>query len=121
VPDLAEFWTIAPDGMTYTLKLRQGVRFHDGSPMTSRDIKASYDKIIFPANGEQILDLVAFQRRVGPHLGTRRWCWACIARACCTCSGDIEGPVVRKPTPPPSPCTPGVRGCWSDWGGAPAW
>src|SRR5712691_3114386 len=48
VPDLAESWTISPDGMTYTIKLRQGVRFHDGSPMTSRDIKASYDKIISP-------------------------------------------------------------------------
>src|SRR6266852_1515379 len=48
VPDLAESWTIAPDGLTYTLRLRQGVRFHDGSPMTSRDVKASYDKIVSP-------------------------------------------------------------------------
>src|SRR5438874_12515965 len=51
VPDLAESWTIAPDGLTYTLKLRQGVRFHDGSVMTSRDVKASYDRIVSPPAG----------------------------------------------------------------------
>src|SRR3989442_9704579 len=51
VPDLAESWSIAPDGLTYTLRLRQGVRFHDGSVMTSRDVKASYDKIIAPPAG----------------------------------------------------------------------
>src|SRR5437660_8937364 len=51
VPDLAESWTIAPDGLTYTLRLRQAVRFHDGSVLTSRDVKASYDKIIAPPAG----------------------------------------------------------------------
>jgi len=51
VADLAESWTIAKDGMVYTFKLRQGVKFHDGTPLTSRDVKASYDKIIFPPQG----------------------------------------------------------------------
>ncbi len=51
VGDLAESWTMARDGRSYTFTLRRGVRFHDGSELTARDVKASYDKIIFPPPG----------------------------------------------------------------------
>jgi peptide/nickel transport system substrate-binding protein len=51
VGDLATEWKISPDGLTYTFKLHPGVLFHDGSPLTATDVKASYDKIIFPPAG----------------------------------------------------------------------
>ncbi len=49
--DVAESWTISSDGLTYTFKIRKGIKFHDGSPLTAKDVKATYDKIIFPPAG----------------------------------------------------------------------
>src|SRR5712692_9559707 len=60
VGDLAESWTVSKDGMTYTFKIRQGVKFHDGSLLTSKDIKASYDKIVFPPAGMKSLRKEAY-------------------------------------------------------------
>src|SRR5713101_5802278 len=51
IGDVASEWKIAPDGLTYTFKIRPGIRFHDGSPLTAADVKATYDKIISPPPG----------------------------------------------------------------------
>jgi len=49
--DLAASWTVAPDLMIYTFKLHPGVKFHDGSELTSADVKASYDRLRNPPQG----------------------------------------------------------------------
>jgi peptide/nickel transport system substrate-binding protein len=45
-PSLAESWTIAPDGKTYTFKLRSGVKFHDGGTLTAEDVVFSLDRTL---------------------------------------------------------------------------
>jgi peptide/nickel transport system substrate-binding protein len=49
--DLAESWTVSEDRKTYTFKLRPNVKFHDGTPFTSADIKATYDRLRNPPSG----------------------------------------------------------------------
>ncbi len=44
-PGLAERWEI-PDALTYIFHLRSGVKFHDGRPLTSRDVKWTFDSLL---------------------------------------------------------------------------
>ncbi len=51
IGDAAAEWTISADALVYTFKLHPGIRFHDGSPLTAADVKATYEKIIWPPKG----------------------------------------------------------------------
>jgi len=48
VGDLAESWTVSPDGLTITFVLRPNVRWHDGEPVTAEDVRFTYEKLIDP-------------------------------------------------------------------------
>ena len=44
-PDLAESYTVSPDGLSYTFKLRKGVKFHNGRELVASDIKYSLERV----------------------------------------------------------------------------
>jgi len=47
-PMLAESWTVSPDGLQYTLRLRKGVAFHDGTPFDAKAVKWNLDRLKDP-------------------------------------------------------------------------
>jgi peptide/nickel transport system substrate-binding protein len=46
---LAESWTVSPDGLVYTFKIRKGVKFHNGREMSADDVVYTFDRIKDPA------------------------------------------------------------------------
>ena len=47
-PSLAESWSVSPDGLQYTFKLRHGVTFHDRAPFNADSVKWNFDRLKDP-------------------------------------------------------------------------
>lgn len=52
-PALAESWTESPDGLTYEFKLRPGLTFHNGEPVTATDVEFSFQR--YKGSGAKVL------------------------------------------------------------------
>jgi len=65
--DLAASWSVSEDRLTYTFRLKSGVRFHDGAALTAEDVRASYERIRRPPPGatsvraERYADIAAIE------------------------------------------------------------
>lgn len=64
-PGLAEAWEVSEDGLCWTFSLREGVTFHDGTPLNAEAVKFTFDSIQNPELGSQgAIDIL------GPYAGT---------------------------------------------------
>src|SRR6478609_7342226 len=48
VPGLAKSWDVTPDGLTYTFHLHSGVKFHDGSNFTAKNVVSTFQRVLDP-------------------------------------------------------------------------
>jgi peptide/nickel transport system substrate-binding protein len=64
VPALARDWTVSDDGLRYRFRLRPGVRFHDGAPLTANDARFSLDRARAADSRNPLRDLLQPVRAV---------------------------------------------------------
>ena len=56
-PAIAESYEVSEDGLTYTFKIRQGVKFHNGEDVTIEDVQYTFDRIMGANGGEKMKNI----------------------------------------------------------------
>lgn len=64
VGDLAESWEVSEDKKTWTFKLKEGVKFHNGTEMTAESVKGTYERAMDPANGLVVNEIIKMFEKV---------------------------------------------------------
>lgn len=70
VPDLATDWSVSEDGKVWTFHLRKDVKWHDGTPFTAEDVKATFDRITdekAPKTHTAKMSFIKETRVIDPH------------------------------------------------------
>jgi peptide/nickel transport system substrate-binding protein len=65
LPELATEWKASDDGLTWTFKLRQGVKFHSGKDFTAKDVVYTFKRLIDPATASAAASTLAFLKPEG--------------------------------------------------------
>jgi peptide/nickel transport system substrate-binding protein len=111
VGDLAESWEISPDGLTITFKLRRGVKWQDGRPLTAHDVMFTYQVMIDPktptayggdykqVKKAEVLDdhtfRVTYPKPFAPALGS--WTLAILPKHLLEGKDITKSPLARQP------------------------
>lgn len=67
IPLLAEGWEVSDDGLTYTVDLKQGVKFHNGEEMTSEDVVASIERFLEVSPRASSFELLESYEAIDPY------------------------------------------------------
>ncbi len=91
-PGLAESWTVSPDGLTYTFKLRHGVKFQDGTPFDAHTFIEGIDRLLNKSNPHYIYN-------TGPVEGYIDFTYEAVASYAAT-ADDIVQFKLKQPSAP---------------------
>ena len=124
--DLAESWSVTPDGKTWTFHIRHNVKWQDGVPLTAQDVAFTYELMIkgklatFASQMQDINEVVATDDyTVVIHCDQTRWP-RCSPTGCPSChsTSGARSRMRRRQAPTPISHLSSARGRSSAWSGS---